>query len=191
MSAKKKIALALTVALGFGAILHSVHDYPQTRHVAVGFAAGERPGWQVAFYFLNEAGAGLRYAVTGNTRHMHHFPSEKFLREAFRADFDRLRTLAYQGGISAQIRLAEMYRSGIGVMPDGERASFWFAVVSLRAEENEDAIVYADWEKWRQLDWRLRGQTNSAMRELAFARAKRAINGVRTLAPPLKRQDGV
>ncbi len=61
------------------------HDYPLTRRqidlIRGGdVVAAERP-WIATFYFLNEAGDGIKYMLTGDEKYMRHYPSEMYLLE--------------------------------------------------------------------------------------------------------------
>ena len=75
------VRFLLTVAALSGAflILDAVHDYPQTRLYINNLrnddsTTKQRP-WLLGFYFLNEAGSGLKFLITGKEKHMAHYPS--------------------------------------------------------------------------------------------------------------------
>lgn len=61
------------------------HDYPVTRRQIDLIRSGdqnatERP-WIAVFFFFNEAGSGLKYLLTGNEKHMRHYPTTAFIKE--------------------------------------------------------------------------------------------------------------
>ena len=66
-------------------ILGYVHDYSVTRRQIDLIRTGdtiavERP-WIAVFFFFNEAGSGLKYMLTGNEKHMRHYPTNAYLWE--------------------------------------------------------------------------------------------------------------
>ncbi|MGI9297250.1 MAG: hypothetical protein ACR2QC_05045, partial [Gammaproteobacteria bacterium] len=61
------------------------HDYPLTRRQIDLIRGGDsiaaaRP-WIATFYFLNEAGDGIKYMLTGDEKYMRHYPSAAYLWE--------------------------------------------------------------------------------------------------------------
>lgn len=81
------LAIRIFIAVFFFAllvgVLSQVHDYRQTqkqiqleRHNNP--TAIERK-WIKFFYFINEAGSGIKYTLTGNPKHMRFYPSKAYL----------------------------------------------------------------------------------------------------------------
>lgn len=88
----------LRAALIYGvtlALLGAIHDYPQLRaHLHKSRThdpIAEKRQWLALFYFVNEAGSGLKFLFTGDEKHMAHFPSPSHIAAARRAKALRAR----------------------------------------------------------------------------------------------------
>ena len=73
-------ALALA---GCAVALDASHDFQVTRHRFEKMRQGDpetikRP-WLTRFFFLNEAASGLKFMITGDSRHLQHYPSPRHL----------------------------------------------------------------------------------------------------------------
>ncbi|MDM5147570.1 SEL1-like repeat protein [Candidatus Persebacteraceae bacterium Df01] len=151
IASRKKIFLirfflATAVFSGTGLILSSVHDYPQTinqlRLIRIGDNIAVSRPWIALFYFLNEAGSGMKFLLTGNERHMDHFPSSSHIIANHIAR-------AENGDWKEQIRLANRYHLGESVKRDDEKALYWLARAQQNAPLNKR-------EKIAKIIWRLR-----------------------------------
>ena len=126
--AKRMLRAAVVLAGVLGAVAF-VHDYPATRNQIDLIRSGEpeaaqRP-WLAVFFFLNEAGNGLKFFLTGNEKHMRHYPSGSHL-------LARREARAKNGGWRAQMELARRYYSGDGAPKDEAAAALWLR----RAHQN-------------------------------------------------------
>ncbi len=69
----------------FTYILASIHDYPLTRQqinkIRIGDPVAVKRQWLQFFYFINEAGSGIKYKISGNPKHMRHYPSLEYLEQ--------------------------------------------------------------------------------------------------------------
>ena len=122
------VAYAATIG-----VLASVHDYPQTIRAISEYRAdpyARRP-WLPFFYFVNEAGSGIKYELTGDARHFRHFPSPRYSRDRFY----QAKTEAENGAMTSQLRLGYYYLRGSGVARDARRAAFWASVAAQRSQD--------------------------------------------------------
>ena len=83
-SSPLRMILASMILSGVVFSLASVHDYRITRNQISKIRAGDeiavqRP-WIAVFFFFNEAGSGMKYWLTGNRKHMRHYPHAEYLR---------------------------------------------------------------------------------------------------------------
>lgn len=124
----RRLLLALAAAVGFTIVLASVHDYPRTRAQLSMLSRGETTSHAALFYFLNEAGSGLKYFLTGNERHLTHFPSRSH-------QIAQLENLANSGVWQAQAKLGLLYHRGPPEERDADLALRWLR----RALENAPA----------------------------------------------------
>ena len=129
-----RIMLLATAGAGFIYLLLQVHDFPQTRQTFYAYDAGELPLWQVTFYFINEAGSGIRYALTGDSKHLAYFPrgGTSAVGEDY---FHTLLFEANSGDWSAQVQLSHLLALGWGVEQNKPRAVEWY----LRSEQTARA----------------------------------------------------
>lgn len=124
--------VAYAAAIG---VLAVAHDYPQTIRAISEQRAdpyGRRP-WLPFFYFVNEAGSGIKYELTGDPRHFRHFPSSRYFRDRFYRDKEG----AENGALASQLRLGYYYMRGSGVARDYQRAAFWASVAALRGRDGK------------------------------------------------------
>jgi len=104
-----RLTVAVVLYLLLVGVFSLLHDYPQFRaqlntlrqHNVV---AKERL-WLNVFYFINEAGSGLKFLLTANEKHMRHYPSPSHILAA------RLARAA-NGGWEDRMLVARMYYHG-------------------------------------------------------------------------------
>ncbi len=79
----KRMLRAAVVLAGVVFAVASVHDYPATRRqldlIRTGDEIAQKRPWIVVFFFLNEAGNGVKFFLTGNEKHMAHYPSDSYM----------------------------------------------------------------------------------------------------------------
>ena len=134
------VRFLLTVAALSGAflILDAVHDYPQTRLYINNLrnddsTTKQRP-WLLGFYFLNEAGSGLKFLITGKEKHMAHYPSPTHIVAA------RLEK-AENGDWQAQLLLAKMYHNGQYVPQSSGKTLYWLNASLQTAPPEQQASI--------------------------------------------------
>lgn len=128
-----RMLIASLALAGVLAAIGFAHDYPQTRRqidlIRHGnIIAVERP-WIAVFFFLNEAGSGIKYMVTGNEKYMRHYPSAAYLLEQRLARANKKQWLQWE-------LLAMQYRRGDGVAQNNTLALAWMR----RARDNAPAV---------------------------------------------------
>ncbi len=124
-------------AIGSVAILVNVHDYNQTRHMmVVASEDASYPRWIPLFYFLNEAGSGIKYVATQNARHMMYFPTISYIETVQRENFRHTKMRAKEGDWCSQLDLVHLYLNGVGNNADIYQATRWYAVVSARLDRD-------------------------------------------------------
>ena len=117
-----RFLIAAASVLGTVLALSLVHDYQRTRYqielIRTNNPIAVKRPWLVLEYFLNEAGSGVKYFVTGNEKHMRHYPTDHYLLE---------KTLlrAHYGGWRSQVSLARRYYDGRGVPRDIIASLLW------------------------------------------------------------------
>lgn len=78
-----RLLMAAAALAGAAWALGVSHDFQLTRHRFEMMRQGDpetlRRPWLTRFFFLNEAGSGLRYMLTGNPRHLDHYPSPRHI----------------------------------------------------------------------------------------------------------------
>lgn len=122
---------------GFAFVLGQVHDYPQTRQAINDYEHGDGLFWVIAFYFVNEAGSGIKYEITGDADHFGYFPRSDIDRTGIapRRQYDLALLNATQGDWREQLRLSHFLVLGWGVDLDPMEAARWYAVSEQRAKE--------------------------------------------------------
>lgn len=128
-------------------VLVRVHDYPQTAQAAAEYRSGDAVFFPIVFNFVNEAGSGLKHALTGDARHLGYFPKsgdgDGTERDEHRIDFEVALLGAAQGQWREQLRLSHMYAVGWGTAVLWDDAAEWY----LRSEAS--AAQAAQGEQWR------------------------------------------
>ncbi len=141
-----RLAVITTAGAGFLYVIASVHDFPQTRQAYYDYNSDLLPLWQVIFYFVNEAGSGIRYTLTGDPKYLAYFPTSTGDYD-YQDDFHALLYEANQDSWQAQLQLSHLLALGWGVEQDKMRAVQWY----LRSEQT--AIKkgkHASWQRSKQ-----------------------------------------
>ena len=140
-----RMLIASLALAGVLIVLGFAHDYSATRAQIDLIRQGdqrsvERP-WIAAFYFLNEAGDGMKYMLTGNDKYMWHYPTAAYLleRELQNADRNRWRIMEH---------LAIRYRNGDGVLQNNAIALHWLRRTRETAPAAEHARLAAAIRQW-------------------------------------------
>lgn len=121
----KFLARMLIASVALGGVLTTLgfaHDYPVTRRQIDKIRNGdiiavERP-WIATFFFLNEAGDGMKYMFTGDRKYMRFYPSETYLLERRLARAEKNQWRILEG-------IAMRYRRGEGVSQNNAQALLW------------------------------------------------------------------
>ncbi|MCH9704751.1 MAG: hypothetical protein K0U15_01320 [Proteobacteria bacterium] len=86
MLSKFRIGRAVLIYSAIFLFLSALHDYPRVRtqmhKVRLHDTIAERRQWLTFFYFVNEAGSGIKFMLTGNERYFAYFPSPSHLQAA-------------------------------------------------------------------------------------------------------------
>ncbi len=134
-SAALRVFMAVAALSGVLFSVAAVHDYPATRNqinlIRAGDTEAARRPWIAMFYFINEAGSGVKFFITGNEKHMRHYPSVSHLqaRRTARAD---------AGDWRAQSSLARgFYYGENGQERDAAAALHWLLRALQTAPEEE------------------------------------------------------
>lgn len=134
------VAVALfVVALGW------VHDYPQTKQAISNYDSGDDLLWKVSFFFVNEAGSGIKYELTGDKRHLGHFPrmdADRSGREARRV-FETALFAARMGDWEEQLRVGHLFALGWGTDKNLDATLRWYLASERTAK---DAGEGQEWE---------------------------------------------
>lgn len=121
------------VAYAAFTVLISIHDYPQTREMMVVVHEDKTyPRFLHVFYMINEAGSGIKYAITGNPRHLRHFPTLEHLAERRKELFVLVHSRALQGDWCAQLLLSRLHAQGIGTNTSSKDAVRWYTLAYIR-----------------------------------------------------------
>ncbi len=129
-----RLLVVAVATAGFAAVLGQIHDYPQTRQAISDFKNGDGLLWLVGFYFVNEAGSGIKYELTGNERHLGYFPRTEGSGdgEDSRRDYQLALYGARAGDWGEQVRVSHMLALGWGVETDLAGTVEWY----LRSERS-------------------------------------------------------
>lgn len=130
------VAVALfVVALGW------VHDYPQTKQAISNYNSGDDLLWKVTFFFINEAGSGIKYELTGDERHLGHYPRMDFDRSGREARrvFETALFAARMGDWEEQLRVGHLYALGWGVEKDLDATLRWYLASERTANDAGEA----------------------------------------------------
>ena len=123
-----RFAILAVAATGFLAILMWVHDYPQTRQAISNYHFSDGMLWFVMFYFINEAGSGIKYEITGDKSHLVHYPRMDLDRtgRSSRRDFELAMYGAKNGDWQEQLRVSHLYALGWGVEKNLGDSILWY-----------------------------------------------------------------
>ena len=141
----RTIILSLTTFL-FVATLSRVHDYSQTRQAIADYHSGDYPLWTIIFYLFNEAGSGVKFALTGDQKHMRYFPRKDNAaggRYSLR-DYELALLGSQQGDWREQLHLSHLIAIGWGTQVDMAEALHWYEESKRVAEENGEG---SEWQK--------------------------------------------
>lgn len=120
-----RLLMAVMIYTGIIAALSALHDYPQLRgqinKVRLHDREAEKRQWLMLFYLFNEAGSGLRYFLTGNERHLAHYPSPSHL-------FAARKKRARAGDWEMQMEVARMHYLGNGAPRDLAETLRWLHI---------------------------------------------------------------
>lgn len=138
----KRFFLAAIIYTSTALVLLYMHDYPQFRaqlqklrwHDPI----AEKRQWLNTFYFINEAGSGIKFFLTGNEKHMAHFPSPSHLLASRQAK-------ALAGDWEMQVAVARMYYFGEFIDKNHHEALRWLQIAYQNSppseQENLTAII--------------------------------------------------
>lgn len=129
---------AVAVYLIVVGIFSLLHDYPQFRSKLQQRRDGDvvvlqRP-WLNIFYFINEAGSGIKFLLSGDEKHMRHYPSPSHLLAAREGR-------ASNGDWQAQLALFHMYYVGNMAPQDREQAMYWLQEAQKNAPPQQQAEI--------------------------------------------------
>ena len=135
-----RLAIVIVTALGFITVLKDIHDYPQTRHAISNYEYGDGLLWVVMFYFVNEAGSGIKYALTGNERHFDHYPRMSIDTNTVTAsrEYEIALFESQRGDWREQVRLSHLLSLGWGIPQDIQTAVHWYRVSELTARNQDE-----------------------------------------------------
>lgn len=140
-----RLAICVTASAGLIVILTQVHDYSQTRQAYFDYLNGDGLVWVIGFYFINEAGSGIKYAITGNERHLGYFPRSDIVTAAGDPErsYREATVGAAAGDWQAQLQVSHFHAIGWGRAVDNEQAKNWY----LRSEARARALgEHSSWE---------------------------------------------
>lgn len=149
-----RLALCSLASVVFISILAQVHDYSQTRQALHDYIKGDGLMWVIAFYFLNEASSGVKYAFTGNDEHLGYFPrsdidtSASNPRRSFRLTL--LTVSRDKDDWVEQLRISHLYALGWGTEADPATAAEWYLVSEKTARRQ------GQHENWLSFNFRER-----------------------------------
>ena len=132
-----RFMLLLVAVLGFISLMTWVHDYPQTKQAIINYEFGDGLLWVVAFYFVNEAGSGIKYELTGDLRHLGYFPridTDRTGRDP-RRDFEIALYSAEQGDWEEQLRVSHLIALGWGEERNLAESARWYLKSEKTAKE--------------------------------------------------------
>ena len=144
-----RMLVAFFALAGVLTVVGYAHDYPLTRRqvdlIRSGDAIAANRPWIAVFFFLNEAGDGMKYMLTGNEKYMRHYPSTAYLleRQRARAENNRWRQQEW---------LAMRYRSGDGVLQNDALALSLMRRARKNAPADGRARLAAVIREWENAD---------------------------------------
>ena len=130
-----RLLMAAAALAGAASALNVSHDFQLTRHRFEKMRQGDpetlRRPWLTRFFFINEAGSGLRYMLTGNPRHLDHYPSPRHILA------DRMTRARETGDWKQHMRIAET----LWLQGDPASALRWADVAADLAPEEHHALI--------------------------------------------------
>ena len=130
-----RLLMAAAALAGAASALNVSHDFQLTRHrfekMREGDAETLRRPWLTRFFFINEAGSGLRYMLTGNPRHLDHYPSQRHI---LAARMDRARET---GDWKLHMQIAET----LWLQDNPSAAILWADAAAKLAPEQHQALI--------------------------------------------------
>ena len=140
-----RLALAGMVLGGLVLTLVNVHDYSTTRRqinlIRQGDETAVQRPWIAMFFFFNEAGSGMKYKLTGNSKHMRHYPTYAYLYELQTA---RARNNQWH----AQMLLAKRFYIGATVDKNQQTAILWLQRALENAPPAERPAIVKLLQQW-------------------------------------------
>lgn len=173
-----RLLICTVASAGFIAVLSQVHDYRGTRQAYYDFVNGDGLGWVIFFNFINEASSGIKYAITGNERHLGYFPRSDITTDSVdpNQEYREILAAAKGGSWQAQLQMSHIYALGWGRPVDTAHASEWY----LQAEDRAIALG----EEAQFTNSRRRGLVLAIIvKELELARMARELPPPYELAP--------
>ena len=139
-SALNRLAFAGIIYALLISVFSSLHDYPQFRAQLQKLrdrdSISEERLWLNTFYFINEAGSGLKFFLTADEKHMRYYPSPSHILAARRGR-------AKNGNWEAQILVSRMYYFGDNAPRDIKESLFWLRAAHETAPpERKDYIQH-------------------------------------------------
>ena len=143
-----RMAVIAVSSAGLYYVLDRVHDYSQTTlAIAKYYRSGDAVFFPIVHNFINEAGSGLKHAVTGDRRHLGYFPkneaSSDLEQREHRLDFEVALLGAQEGRWREQLQLSHMYAVGWGTPVRWDEAAEWYR------QSEESAVRAAQDAEWR------------------------------------------
>ena len=130
-----RLLMAAAALAGAASALNVSHDFQLTRHRFEKMRQGDdetlRRPWLTRFFFINEAGSGLRYMLTGNPRHLEHYPSPRHILA------DRMARARETGDWKIHMRVAET----LWLQENPAAAILWADAAARLAPEEHQALI--------------------------------------------------
>ena len=132
---RRLLVAALLYAIVFS-VLALFHDYPQLRahlqKVRQHNSIAEQRQWLQLFYFVNEAGSGIKFFFSSNEKYMYHYPSPSHVLASRKAQ-------ALKGNWKMQMLVAHMHRNGEFAPKDLEESLRWLYLAREHAPSEKEA----------------------------------------------------
>ena len=113
----------------FYLIMVNLHDYRQTRQALLEYKNNTNILFPVIFYFINEAGSGIKYAFTHNERHLAYFPitdNDSGSASSSEIEYELAVINATNNDWREQVRLSHILALGWGTKINIVKALEWY-----------------------------------------------------------------